>query len=357
MFKHFSWVLLFGFFTANAQSLSQPEQDFETFWRTFRDHYAFFKLKGVNWDSTYARYRPLITPKTKEKELVAVLAQMVEPLRDGHVSISKKDELLYKGKNPKSYFKDEFRGNERALWQVSFETLQAKGFGNIQGAGPVVRDEPLYEYTRSAEVGYVKITRCFAEIKGITDDKHEADDLATMLRLFDEILGKMTDTKALIIDLRGNPGGHGGEELARRLATEKRLTHYKSVREGADYEHFGNETPFYVTPNEGIRYTKPVVILTSDRTASSAEDFTIALYRQPNVTVIGMNTSGMLSDMYEAQLSNKIEFTLSHQRYYTPERQLMEEVGVPAHIAVKNTKQDLETKQDPVILKALEKIG
>ena len=58
--------------TAKSQTtrqLSRPEKDFETFWTTFKDNYAFFQLKGVNWDSTYNAYRPLVNRKTNEKEL------------------------------------------------------------------------------------------------------------------------------------------------------------------------------------------------------------------------------------------------------------------------------------------------
>lgn len=59
-------------FAQATTKLSKPEKDFETFWTTFKDNYAFFKLKGVDWDSTYIKFRPLVTKKTKEKELIAI---------------------------------------------------------------------------------------------------------------------------------------------------------------------------------------------------------------------------------------------------------------------------------------------
>ncbi|MCU0436336.1 MAG: S41 family peptidase [Raineya sp.] len=348
-------ILLFTSIYSFAQKnvLSQPEKDFEAFWTTFKDNYAFFKLKGVNWDSTYQKYRPLINQKTTNKELIAVLIQMVEPLKDSHVTISQKDEILFKGKR-ESYFKQEFKGLEKEFWQVSLATLKNNGFNEPKGVGPIFRDEHLYYYAQNKDIGYIRITRCFADIKGIMDDKNEAKDIKTMLILFDEILKSLSNTKGLIIDIRTNGGGHGGELLASRFAIEKRLTHYKAIRQKGNYDTFSDLQPFYITPNESMSYKNPVIILTSDKTASSAEDFTIALYEQANVTTVGSNTSGSMSDMFEAQLSNKVSFTLSNQSYYSKDKKLLEDIGVPVKIEIKHTKKDLENKIDPVIIKAIQ---
>ena len=175
-----------------------------------------------------------------------------------------------------------------------------------------------------------------------------------MLTLFDSLLTSLSRTKAIIIDLRTNGGGHGGVELAGRFAREKVLTHYKAIKQKGDYETFKPLEPHYLVPNDGVRYAKPVVILTNDKTASSAEDFVISLHQQPTVTTIGTNTSGTLSDMFEASLSNNIVFTLSNQRYYTTDNQLLEDVGVPVEIEIENSKQDIQNKIDPLIIRAIE---
>jgi len=134
-----------------------------------------------------------------------------------------------------------------------------------------------------------------------------------MLTIFDSLLTSLSNKKALIIDIRTNGGGHGGIELASRFVKEKTLTHYKAIRQKGSYENFTTLIPNYIEPNKGVQFLKPVAILTNDKTASSAEDFTISLYKQSNITTIGTNTSGMLSDMFGTDLSNKISFTLSNQ--------------------------------------------
>lgn len=339
-------------FGQTTKKLSRPEKDFETFWTTFKDNYAFFKLKGINWDSTYFKYRPLITRKTKQQELVSVLGQMVEPLKDGHITISKGEDILFKAKKL-SQFKTEFKGFERQFWQTVDTTLKKNGFQMPIGVGPTFKDEHLYYFSKTSQIGYIRITRCFANPESIFDDSKEVDDTKLMLQLFDSLIDKIKNTETLIIDLRANGGGHGGLELASRFVKEKTLTHYKSIKQKGTYETFSPLEPQYILPNNGTQYSKKIVILTNDKTASSAEDFTISLYKQDNVTTLGTNTSGMLSDMFSGELSNKISFTLSNQVYYSIDKEVLEDRGVPVKHQIINSKKDIETKTDPVIIKAL----
>ena len=345
--------------TAQGQTtkkVSKPEKDFEKFWTTFKDNYAFFKLKGVNWDSTYIKYRPLVTKKTNQKELVSIFGQMVEPLKDGHITISKGEEILYKVKKP-SYFRQEFKGIEQEFWQNVNKTLKDNQFSELKGIGPIFKDENLYYISQSVEIGYIRITRCFANPESIFDDKKEINDTKLMLTLFDSLLTALANKKALIIDIRANGGGHGGIELASRFVKEKRLTHYKAIRQKGGYENFTQLEPNYIEPNIGVQFLSPVIILTNDKTASSAEDFTISLYQQSNITTIGTNTSGMLSDMFGTDLSSKISFTLSNQCYYSTDKKILEDIGVPVKIEVKNTKLDITNGIDQVIIKTLEKLN
>ncbi|SFC92145.1 Tricorn protease C1 domain-containing protein [Flexibacter flexilis DSM 6793] len=356
MQKNIILVFLLFLFATNhnyAQKLSQPEKDFELFWTTFRDNYAFFALKNVNWDSTYAKYRPMVSSKTKEKELISILGQMVAPLKDGHITISKGEEMVYK--SPKtSHFKQEFKGMEAAFWQTVDTTLLQNGFSKSVGIGAAFKGEKLYYFAQSPQVAYIRITRCFNEVESLFDDKKEGQDTRQMLHLFDSLLTKISDIQTLIVDLRGNGGGHGGLELASRLATEKRLTHYKAIRQKGGYQQYSTPEPQYIAPNNGVQYHGKVILLTSDKTASSAEDFTISLCQQPNVTTVGTNTSGMLSDMYGANLSHDIAFTLSNQVYYSAGKEILEDKGVSVTHRVANTKQDIQRHQDTVLQKAFE---
>lgn len=348
-------TLLFAHIGLCAFGQSKSEQNFEVFWQTFRDNYAFFKLKNVNWDSTYRQYRPLITPKTTEKELIAIFTEMVKPLNDGHIAIEKNDEVLFSGKGTRNYFRTEFAGVEAQFWQNVETLLSQNGFTAMKTAGPVLRNNPPFYYAKSNTLGYIRITRFFGNLSGVMgNEKEEKADQTLMLALMDSVLAYVKDCQGVIIDLRSNGGGHSSYELAGKFADQKVLTHYKTTRQAGGYENFGELTPFFVVPSEGTRYLNKIVILTSDRTASAAEDFTLSLYQNPRVTTIGTNTKGMLSDMFSAQLTKNISFTLSNQRYYDTEKQLLEDQGVPVKISIQNTKQELDNQKDSVLTKALE---
>ncbi|WP_289662700.1 S41 family peptidase [Flavobacterium panacagri] len=348
-------MLLFSlsFYSQNSKKLSRPEQDFETFWTTFKNNYAFFDLKKVDWEESYKKYRPQVTKETTEKELLKILEEMVSPLQDGHITILKGEEVIYKYKK-QSPFLEEFKGIQKQLWETSLNTLEKDGFSKMEGSGPLFNNVYLYNSCKSKDLGFIRISRCFGTLESLFDDKKEKQDINLMLTLFDSILKSFADTKGIIIDLRANGGGHAGELLAKRFVSEKRLTHYKSIKEKGDYNNFSVQKPIYIEPNNEVQYLKPIVILTNDKTASSAEDFTISLYQQANVTTIGTNTSGMMSDMFDGKLSKNILFTLSNQRYYSTDKKLLEDVGVPVKIEMKNSKQDIENKVDPLIQKAIE---
>jgi hypothetical protein len=326
-------------------------KDFEAFWKSFQQHYALFDVKGVQWDSTYKQYLPLVHAQTTQKELVHIFGQMVAPLHDGHITISKGDEVLYRGTRT-SAFRELVRGKEQQFWGMVDSTLTGLGFDSIQGIGPKYKAESLFYAGASAHTAYIRITRCFGSVASLYSNKAEAKDLTEMLRLWDSLLLAFAPKNKLIIDLRGNGGGHGGREMASRLLASKTSTHSIALRDSAN--GFMDAVPVYLEPHDGVRFLKNVVVLTSDRTASSAEDFALSLVHQPQVQLVGMPTAGMFSDMYNLTLPSGLEVTFSYQRYLDSNGQVLEGKGVPANETIANTGADLEKGSDPVLLKALQ---
>jgi C-terminal processing protease CtpA/Prc len=100
----------------------------------------------------------------------------------------------------------------------------------------------------------------------------------------------LADSDALILDVRDNHGGMGGmvEFISSYLFAES--THLDDVyrrRENATYESW---TLAYVPGKKFV--DKPVLVLTSKRTFSAAEDLCYALKNLKRATLIGETTGG-----------------------------------------------------------------
>lgn len=159
----------------------------------------------------------------------------------------------------------------------------------------------------------------------------------------------------MIIDLRFNEGGWDvvSYKLAGRFVTEERTGHFKKTRKKgtADY---GPLDEWIVKPTRKDKFLAPVVILTSDYTASAAEVFLFAMKDLPNITIVGDSTEGIFSDMYEFKLSNKWQVSLSHQKFYSSDMVNYEGKGIPPDIELLNTFSEIEKGQDVVLRKAVE---
>ena len=72
------------------------------------------------------------------------------------------------------------------------------------------------------------------------------------------------------------------------------------------------------------------------------------------MTLIGDHTNGIFSYELEKKLPNGWKYTLSYQKYFSADMICYEGKGVPADIELFNSKADIETGIDPLIMRALE---
>ena len=84
------FTISFSLTPAHEQELSKPEALFAELWETFSDRYAFFELRGVNWEAQRRKYRPLVNADTTDEQLFDILCNMLKPLNDGHVNLKAK---------------------------------------------------------------------------------------------------------------------------------------------------------------------------------------------------------------------------------------------------------------------------
>ncbi|MGE0079162.1 MAG: S41 family peptidase [Bacteroidales bacterium] len=334
--------------------LSKQEKSLEEFWQFFNQHYASFNEKGINWDSTYIKFRPLVNPKTTDGELFDILCEMVKPLNDSHVTITDKNKKRFSASRPSRILNEFAKTKEpkRKLYISMIDsTLKLNGFNKLKPLGAKYKGIPVFEYSTSNNYAYLRINRCFTKrfmMNGIF-----------MQHQLEKIFKKFASKGALIIDIRFNPGGTDkfAFKIAGRLTNKEYVGLYKQKRIPNKENSFSKLLPFYVKPLGKSKFTKPVMLLTNDRSISAADVLALITNENPSVTIVGENTNGSYSDIYPAifpkQLTNGFKITLSNQRYLSKSLINYEGKGLSVDHEVKNTLDDFKTMIDPVLSKAL----
>ncbi|MFP6872385.1 MAG: S41 family peptidase [Verrucomicrobiales bacterium] len=348
--RYSAQILLISIFLAGLPSLpgaqlSEPEKNFEALWKTFHERYAFFKLRGVDWQEQYRAFRPQVTKVTTDEELFKILCDMLKPLKDGHVNLKAKG--LKGGRfNPEEtprFFREfNTRKLEKSYEVMVRKTLAGKGFGEQKKA------TDLLVYSRNKDFGYLLIT----EFEGVKRRKLET--------ALDKVLGELAGVKGLIIDIRLNPGGTDQcvYQIASRFADKKRIGHYRKTKRGPGEDDFNELKTRYLKPAEDAgsngTFTGPIALLTHDASFSAADAFAMLMADLPHVTIIGEPTNGIFSNMLERKLPNGWKYSLSFQVYYSAAMICHESKGIPVDIRVLNMRGDLEKGIDPLIIKSLE---
>lgn len=258
----------------------------------------------------YKKYRPLVTKNTTDDELFSILNEMVTPLKDGHVAISKTGDLPASAKY--SMFHQQFptKDSVNQLRAVIARNLSELGFSDFVKFNSAF---PIGGFSTSEKYGYLQL------------NGFGGMPLKELEKQLDDMSLRFKDKKAVIIDIRINGGGEPAfvEAVTRRFSFETNS------------------------------FDKPLVLLTSGASISAADHFAMNLMYFPNVTIIGERTAGMFSSMMGKKMPNGWEFSLSHETRLAKDGTNYEGVGIPVDIEIANTKDNLTTGKDPVLSKAM----
>ncbi len=322
--------------------------NFEVFWRTFQQDYAFFERHGVDWQAIYDGHRHRVDDRTTEGELLRVFQDMLQPLHDNHV---------YLQTDQTHFISDKIANIKR--WMVDAFDLKTPSLGDsdtIARLQSFVATEILKGRARTAGnrlitwgfvapgVGYLCVLRLFGfadtdaarNATGLPKSRPEfarflQQDLSALSNILDAAMADLADARALIIDVRINGGGFdkAGIAIANRFADTRRVAFSKCARNGNGYTP---NQPLFVEPAGGTQFTRPVYLLTAQRTASAGEILTLCMMALPHVTRVGQPTLGIFSDDLAKHLPNGWITSLSNEIYTAPDGSLYEGDGIPAQI-------------------------
>ncbi|MCS7055788.1 MAG: S41 family peptidase [Thermoflexales bacterium] len=160
-----------------------------------------------------------------------------------------------------------------------------------------------------------------------------------------EILEKQP--KALILDLRDNPGG---------LLSQAREVGDIFLKKGVfiiERDYRGNKKVSSTT-DRGIAQDIPMVVLVNGGSASAAEIVAGAMQDTGRATLIGERTFGKGSVQSPQTLSNGGQLRITIERWYTPNDRAIHGVGITPDYIVSNSPEDARDGKDPQLEAAIE---
>jgi hypothetical protein len=300
---------------SGGQPTFDPVSTFDAFAAHMAEQYAFFELRGVDWNSQVATSRARVGPATSPAALFTVMSDAVAPLNDWHTTIHTGAQTYSRGPGP----------NVAPHSQALFDFFQSH-YMHSATSHRVGNDLIAYQ-TLPDGVGHVVIVGMMGFTDGTAPDPVAAEIAAAEVAV-DQVLSALQDAPSIIVDVRLNGGGLDAVSLAlaNRFADQRRLVFTKHANRG---DVVASERAFYIEPKGATRYHGKVTLLTSELTISAGETFVLAMRTLPNVTVMGDRTAGALSDALERTLPNGWQLTLSNEVYTAADGNSYEAVGVP----------------------------
>jgi len=164
-----------------------------------------------------------------------------------------------------------------------------------------------------------------------------------------EIDIKMDELDAIVLDLRGNPGGYmlSAIHLAGEFFSDKTvMVQQAATGEQTDYPAMRNKGQFTEIPG--------LFILVDEGSASASEILAAALKEHSDATLIGTKTfgKGTIQDAKDFEDGSGIHITTN--KWLTPSKEWVHDVGIEPDIVVELTEEDIINSNDVQLNKALE---
>lgn len=203
-----------------------------------------------------------------------------------------------------------------------------------------IKTETIHSEILNENILYISITN-FGETTGIDFEKAVDDGISK-------------GAKAMIIDVRNNPGG---------LLTSVVATADKILPEGVIMKIVDSKKNEEITKSTGEGLDIPIVVLINKGSASASEVLSVALKDNGKATLVGEKSfgKGIIQNILPLTNKGKLEgVKLTIAEYFGPKGTVIHKKGLtpdveieqdPAKIGIKHLKEDMQLQKSLEILK------
>jgi C-terminal processing protease CtpA/Prc len=268
---------------------------FDSLWETARNKYTFFEFKRIDWDAVREKYRNRAIQAATNEELFAVLATMLNELKDDHTNLFSKFNIS----RARPFFNDSANFDQEILNRVYLKN-QDLITGSLVNA-IVERNGKKY--------GYIRYSSFSSPL--------DSASWGFVVNRF-----RRENVEGMILDIRNNGGGALSNALflASRLAISTATVLTEMTKNGpgrTDYNPAQNLTISVAQPAWNV---KRVAILTN-RNSYSAASFFPAMTKAPeyaHVRLVGDHTGGGSGLPIDFQLPNGWTYRFSGTKTFIP---------------------------------------
>lgn len=350
MKKTLLFLTFFCAATASAQSIYQ--KDFNFYWQTIKDNFAYFDRQKTNWDEVKTVYSWKTDTIKSRQGFIYFLEKVNNELHNGHVYLNTNNKgsnrLIPSGSDLKISYQDskfvitEVRENFNAALSGLARGMVVTRYNDVPINTAIQEFLPMtihkfdpdsYDYAANMTLAGkhnekrkitvlengvdkdyfpdAKPNKTEENFKELLEQKKLTGNIGyirinnslgnnDLIQAFDKALDSFMDTDGLILDLRETAGG-GTTTVARAImgrfaelerAYQKHIYTAEETRTG-----IRRSTLELVTPRKN-GYRKPLVILVGNWTASMGEGIAIGLEGMRRGKVIGTKMAGLLGENF-----------------------------------------------------------
>lgn len=344
---------------AHGSGQTLYQKDFDHYWKTVKENFAYFDRQKTNWEKVKNLYQPWADSCSTMNSFIRLLETANNELYNGHVFLntntSSSNRLIPSGADLKLIYKDgkfiideiregfnaELCGLQRGMTILAFND-QPISTAIIPFLPRSVSsyDNDMYEYAANMLLAgtHDRKRKISVSVKGTSKDFYPDDTPVKtgsspitllsskkldhnigyirinnslgnsgLIKEFDEALDNLLTTDGMILDLRETPSG-GTTTIARAIMgrfTDKEQPYQKHIYTAEEIETgIRRSTLELVSPRQKV-YTRPVVVLVGYWTGSMGEGIAIGFDAMKRATIAGTKMAGLLGEIYTFETPEK----------------------------------------------------